>query len=64
MRVLGVPPGPVVGKAYHFLLELRITEGELGRERATQELRRWAAGEGISVPERPDEDLSRRAASQ
>src|SRR6516164_4873404 len=55
MRVLGVPPGPVVGRAYHFLLELRITEGELGQERATHELLRWAAREGISAPEPPDE---------
>jgi poly(A) polymerase len=65
MRVLRVPPGPVVGRAYTFLLELRITEGELGQERATQELLRWAAEvEGISAPESPDEDLSRRLASQ
>jgi len=64
MRVLRVPPGPVVGRAYNFLLELRIAEGELGRDRATQELLRWAVREGISVPEPPDEDLSRRAVSQ
>jgi len=64
MRVLGIPPGPVVGKAYNFLLELRIAEGELGREQATQELRAWAAEEGIAVPDPPDEDLSRRLASQ
>ena len=64
MRVLGIPPGPLVGKAYNFLLELRIAEGELGRDRATQELLRWAAREGISVPAPPDEDLSRLAASQ
>jgi poly(A) polymerase len=50
MRVLGVPPGPVVGRAYDFLLELRIAEGELGRERVTQELLRWAAAEGIVPP--------------
>jgi poly(A) polymerase len=50
MRILGVPPGPLVGKAYAFLLELRIAEGELGRERTTQELLRWAAGEGITGP--------------
>jgi len=51
MRVLGVPPGPVVGRAYNFLLELRITEGELGRERAAHELLRWAAEvEGIIPP--------------
>jgi len=64
MRVLRVPPGPVVGQARDFLLELRIAEGELGRVRATQELLRWAAREGISVPEPPGEDLSRRVASQ
>jgi poly(A) polymerase len=54
MRVLGVPPGPVVGKAYNFLLELRIAEGELGRERAVQELVRWAAAAGIIPPSGPD----------
>jgi poly(A) polymerase len=51
MRILGVPPGPVVGRAYNFLLELRITEGELGREQATQELLRWAEEEGIPLPD-------------
>ena len=57
MDILRVPPGPVVGRAYNFLLELRINQGELGRERATQELLRWAAvEEGIFPPEPPDED--------
>jgi poly(A) polymerase len=56
MRILGVPPGPVVGKARTFLLELRINQGELGRERVTQLLRDWAAAEGISTPGPPDED--------
>ena len=66
MRVLGVPPGPVVGRAYNFLLALRITEGELGRERAAQELLRWAAEvEGIiPPPPEPGKDLSRLTASQ
>jgi poly(A) polymerase len=50
MGVLGIKAGPLVGRAYSFLLELRITEGELGKERATQELLRWAADEGISPP--------------
>lgn len=51
MRLLGVPPGPVVGKAYRFLLELRIEEGELGRDQVIAELMRWAEGEG--APPRP-----------
>jgi poly(A) polymerase len=53
MRVLGVAPGPVVGRARDFLLELRIAQGELGRERVTQELLRWAVAEGI-IPSPPD----------
>jgi poly(A) polymerase len=56
MRILGVPQGPVVGKAHDYLLELRINRGELGRERVTQELLDWAAEEGIFPPEPPDED--------
>jgi poly(A) polymerase len=57
MRVLGVAPGPVVGRARDFLLELRIAQGELGRERVTQELLRWAVAEGIiPSPPEPGED--------
>ncbi|MGH3161726.1 MAG: CCA tRNA nucleotidyltransferase [Streptosporangiaceae bacterium] len=55
MRILGVPPGPVVGRAYSYLLELRINQGALGRERVTQLLLDWAAAEGISSSEPPDE---------
>ena len=55
MRILGVPQGPVVGKAYGYLIELRINQGELGRERVTQLLLDWAAAEGISAPGPPDE---------
>jgi poly(A) polymerase len=47
MRLLDLRPGPLVGKAYNYMLELRMTEGELGREHAVQELLRWAAAEGI-----------------
>jgi poly(A) polymerase len=50
MQILGIPPGPLVGQAYAHLLELRMEHGPLGRERAVQELLRWAAGEGLTVP--------------
>jgi poly(A) polymerase len=50
MRILRIAPGPMVGRAWNFLLELRISEGELGRERVIQELLRWAEAEGIDVP--------------
>jgi poly(A) polymerase len=43
MAVLGVPPGPVVGRAYKFLLDLRLDEGELGPDEAERRLRAWAA---------------------
>ncbi|KWW98281.1 CCA tRNA nucleotidyltransferase [Carbonactinospora thermoautotrophica] len=43
MAILGIPPGPMVGKAYKHLLELRIERGPLGRETAIEELKRWWA---------------------
>ena len=43
MQILDIPPGRVVGEAYKHLLELRIDNGPLGEERATQELRSWWA---------------------
>jgi poly(A) polymerase len=49
MRILGLKPGPLVGKAWNYLLELRLSEGMVGQERATQELLRWAAAEGLAV---------------
>lgn len=43
MAVLGVPPGPEVGRAYKFLLELRLDEGPIGAETAEARLREWWA---------------------
>jgi len=40
-EVLGIPPGREVGEAYRFLLELRLDEGPLGEEVATQRLLTW-----------------------
>jgi poly(A) polymerase len=45
--VLGIKPGPAVGKAYRFLLELRLDRGPMGKEAAAEELLRWAAQEGV-----------------
>ncbi|TDQ55521.1 CCA tRNA nucleotidyltransferase [Actinorugispora endophytica] len=44
-EVLGVGPGPVVGRAWKFLLELRLENGPMGKEAAAEELRAWAAGQ-------------------
>ena len=41
MKLLGIPAGPKIGKAYDFLLELRLEHGPLGQERAEAELRKW-----------------------
>lgn len=41
MSLLGLKPGPEVGEAYSFLLELRMEEGPLGEEEATKRLRQW-----------------------
>ena len=41
MGLLGLRPGPAVGEAYRFLLELRLEEGPLGPEIAEQRLREW-----------------------
>jgi len=43
MQLLGVPAGPIVGKAYEFLLELRLERGPLGEEAAKGELLSWWA---------------------
>jgi poly(A) polymerase len=43
MEVLGIPRGPVVGKAYEYLLELRLQCGPMKREAAIAALREWWA---------------------
>ena len=43
MEILGIGPGPLVGRAYRHLLELRIERGELPHDEAVAELKRWAA---------------------
>ncbi len=41
MAHLGLDPGPAVGRAMRFLLELKRSEGELGEEEVLARLDRW-----------------------
>ncbi|HVE98912.1 MAG TPA: CCA tRNA nucleotidyltransferase [Mycobacteriales bacterium] len=47
MAALGVPPGPVVGRAYQHLLALRMEHGPLSKDVARAHLMRWAADTGV-----------------
>ncbi|MCR2794248.1 CCA tRNA nucleotidyltransferase [Microbacterium sp. zg.Y625] len=42
-EILGIPPGPVVGEAYRFLLDVRLDEGVVDEAEAEQRLRAWWA---------------------
>lgn len=43
MKTLGVGPGPVIGKAYAFLLELRLEHGPMEHDVAVEKLKKWWA---------------------
>ena len=43
MAYLGLAPGPMVGKAIDFLLEIRLEEGVVGREEILRRLDDWWA---------------------
>lgn len=43
MAALGVRPGPVVGEAYKFLLDVRLDEGPIGPDAARERLLAWWA---------------------
>jgi poly(A) polymerase len=47
MAVLGVLPGPIVGDALRFLLEVRLDEGPIGKPSAVERLLQWARERGI-----------------
>jgi poly(A) polymerase len=53
MQILGLKQGPLVGRAWTYLRDLRMEEGPLGHDRAVQELLRWAALEGLDIPPDP-----------
>ncbi|WP_214107015.1 CCA tRNA nucleotidyltransferase [Acrocarpospora catenulata] len=45
-EILGIPPGPLVGKAYKFLMDIRMDEGLIGKEAAVARLLEWARDHG------------------
>ncbi|MEI5584561.1 MULTISPECIES: CCA tRNA nucleotidyltransferase [unclassified Agromyces] len=46
MAALGIRPGPVVGEAYKFLLDVRLDEGPIGPDAARERLLAWWAARG------------------
>lgn len=49
MKLLDIAPGPVVGRAYRFLLEERMEHGPLSAEEAEARLRHWWTAQPESV---------------
>ncbi len=47
MAQLDLAPGPQVGKALAFLMELRLEEGVLGEEESSRRLDKWWRGEHV-----------------
>jgi poly(A) polymerase len=45
MEILGVGPGPVIGQAYKFLLELRLENGPMEHDAAMAALKEWWAAQ-------------------
>ena len=49
MAHLGIGPGPAVGRALAYLLEIRLDEGLLGKEEITRRLDRWWTEDGRTL---------------
>lgn len=64
MELLGIAPGPNVGRAYKFLLELRLDQGQLGPEAASEALLQWWAGQDHDDAGGPGTRDAARAATQ
>jgi poly(A) polymerase len=41
MHILGIPPGPAIGRALRFLLEVRLNDGLIGEDEARSRLEQW-----------------------
>jgi len=41
MQILNIKASPMVGKAYDFLLELRLENGPIGEDKAKEALLNW-----------------------
>ena len=54
MAILGIPEGPLVGRAWRYLKELRMDRGPLDHATAVAELLRWAAAQGLQLPPRDE----------
>ncbi|HEU4756437.1 MAG TPA: CCA tRNA nucleotidyltransferase [Agromyces sp.] len=50
MAALGVRPGPVVGEAYKYLLDVRLDEGPIGPDAARERLLAWWAAREAAAP--------------
>ncbi|MET9122748.1 CCA tRNA nucleotidyltransferase [Streptomyces sp. NPDC004528] len=46
MEILGIGPGPAIGQAYKFLLELRLENGPTDHDTAVAALKEWWAEQG------------------
>ena len=54
MAHLGVKPGPVIGKALQFLLDIRLDEGLIGEEEARHRLDEWWLEQQAASPQAGD----------
>ncbi len=60
MAILGIGEGPLVGRAWKYLKDLRIERGRLDHDAAVGELLRWAAAQGLPLPPPRDSDGDER----
>jgi len=47
MELLGIAPGPTVGRALDFLMEIRLDEGEIDHKDARRRVQEWFQQQNI-----------------